>query len=81
MAAQGGATSTGAIAAKSSRAILLAGHADYVSAQVIDRHALVPGDTLQGPAIIEQSDTTTLIEPGWSGRVADNQVLLLTRQA
>lgn len=81
VAAQGGARSTGAIAAKSSRAILLAGHADYVSAQVIDRHALVPGDTLQGPAIIEQSDTTTLIEPGWSGRVADNQVLLLTRQA
>ena len=70
----------GAITAKSSRAILLAGLEDYVSAQVYDRDALIVGDTLRGPAIIEQSDTTTLIEPGWTGQVADHQVLLLTRQ-
>ena len=64
---------------KSSRRILLAGHADFVTAQVIDRDGLAPGDTLHGPAIVEQSDTTTLIEPGWTGRVADNEVLILTR--
>ena len=81
VAAPGAGRAGGALAAKSSRAILLAGLEDYVSAQVVDRDALIPGDTLHGPAIVEQSDTTTLIEPGWSGRVADNEVLLLTRQA
>ena len=65
--------------AKRSRRILLAGLDDYVSAQVIDRDSLRPGDTLHGPAIVEQSDTTTLIEPGWTARVADNEVLLVTR--
>lgn len=69
----------GAKAAKGSRQILLAGSEDYVSAQVYDRNGLAPGDAVRGPAIVEQSDTTTLIEPGWTGRVADNEVLLLTR--
>jgi N-methylhydantoinase A len=65
---------------KSNRRILLAGHEDFVTAQVIDRDGLAPGDTLRGPAIVEQSDTTTLVEPGWTGRVADNEVLILTRE-
>ncbi|MFN0161762.1 MAG: hypothetical protein ACKVQQ_11070, partial [Burkholderiales bacterium] len=52
-----------------------------VAAQVYDRDGLAPGDAVSGPAIIEQSDTTTLIEPGWTGRVADNEVLILKRDA
>ncbi len=67
-------------AGKSNRRILLAGYEDFVTAQVIDRDGLAPGDTLQGPTIVEQSDTTTLVEPGWTGRVADNEVLILTRE-
>ena len=51
-----------------------------MSAQVVDRDGLEPGDILHGPAIVEQSDTTTLIEPGWTARVADNEVLLVTRE-
>ena len=30
--------------------------------------------------IIEQPDTTTLIEPGWRAEVADNEVLLISRE-
>jgi hypothetical protein len=28
---------------------------------------------------VEQDDTTTLVEPGWTGMVLDNGNLLLTR--
>ena len=62
------------------RSILLADIDHPVEAQVVDRDRLSPGDTLQGPVIVEQSDTTTLIEPGWSGRVAPDLSLILTRQ-
>lgn len=66
-------------AAKRSRRILLADSEDFVTAQVVERDGLGAGDVLHGPAIVEQSDTTTLIEPGWTARVADNEVLILTR--
>ncbi|MGD9946231.1 MAG: hydantoinase/oxoprolinase family protein [Burkholderiaceae bacterium] len=65
---------------KGTRDILLEGKADFVTAEVHDRDGLAPGDLIQGPAIIEQSDTTTLIEPGWQARVADNEVLLVTKR-
>jgi N-methylhydantoinase A/oxoprolinase/acetone carboxylase beta subunit len=49
-----------------------------VTAAVYDRAALVPGASIVGPAIVEQSDTTVLIEAGWHGTVAPNGTLLLT---
>ena len=67
--------------AKGQRRILLAGCADFVDALIHDRDALAIGAIVSGPAIVEQSDTTTLIEPGWTGRVADHEVLILTRDA
>ena len=36
---------------------------------VYDRAALQAGNELSGPAIIQQYDATTIVEPGWSGRV------------
>ena len=33
-----------------------------------------------GPAIIEQPDTTTVIEPDWTARVVPGLSLLLTRK-
>ena len=71
----------GARAEKGSRRVLLAGARDYVDARIVDRDGLAPGDTIAGPAIIEQSDTTTLVDPGWTARVTDNGVLLMTRDA
>jgi N-methylhydantoinase A len=69
-----------ASASKGTRRILLQGSDDYVDAAVLDRNALVPGQAISGPAIVEQSDTTTLIEPGWRAEVADNEVLILRRE-
>jgi N-methylhydantoinase A len=65
-------------ARKGTRRILLGGAADFVAAEVYDRDGLAPGQAIRGPAIVEQSDTTTLVEPGWTARVADNEVLLVT---
>lgn len=44
---------------------------------VYDREHLHPGHVLRGPAIVEQSDSTTLIPPGWLGTVDrfDNLIL------
>jgi N-methylhydantoinase A len=38
-------------------------------APVHDRAALGAGDTIDGPAIIEQDDSTTILLPGWTARV------------
>ncbi len=50
-----------------------------VAATLYDRAALPEGTTIDGPAIVEQSDTTTLVEPGWSATVAAGGTLILTR--
>ena len=36
---------------------------------VYDRTALAPGDTLAGPAIVAEDETSTLIGPGWRARI------------
>lgn len=50
---------------------------DNVEAEVpiFDRDALPAGSIFQGPAIVEQVDTTVLVEPGWQCRVAAGGVL------
>ena len=65
-------------ARKGTRDILLEGAADFVAAAVYDRDGLAPGDVVEGPAIVEQTDTTTLIEPGWQAKVVQNEVILMT---
>jgi N-methylhydantoinase A len=59
--------------------ILLPEHKTPVEAAVYDRAALKPDDTIVGPAIIEQDDTTTLVTPGWRGRVDRLGNLVLER--
>ena len=61
------------------RDILVAGEAAPVTAIVYDRDALGSGFRFAGPAIVQQSDTTTLIEPGWDGLVDEAGNLILTR--
>jgi N-methylhydantoinase A len=49
-----------------------------VDARVISRGALSPGDKFDGPALVEQSDTTTLLEPGDHAHIDDNHNLIIT---
>lgn len=43
----------------------------FIEASIYDRQLLNPGDRLDGPAIVEQLDSTTVVAPGWTGQVDD----------
>lgn len=58
---------------------ILVGTGEPVTATVYDRAVLPTGFNFAGPAIIEQSDTTTLVTPGWRGRVDDGGNVILER--
>ena len=61
------------------RRVMLPESDDYIEAAIFEREALMVGDEIEGPAIVEQLDTTTLIEPGWRASVEVSGNLLLTR--
>src|SRR5436190_4508444 len=50
----------------------------FVEAPVFDRYALVPGDVIPGPAIVEEREATTVVPPGDTLRVDENLNLRLT---
>jgi N-methylhydantoinase A/oxoprolinase/acetone carboxylase beta subunit len=62
-----------------SRRVLIDATTGFETAAVYDRAALIAGAELAGPAIVEQSDTTTIIPTGWCGRVGSGGNLLLER--
>jgi N-methylhydantoinase A len=59
--------------------ILLPEHQQAVDATVYERAALNAGRAFDGPAIVEQDDTTTLLLPGWRAHVDDRGNLMLER--
>jgi N-methylhydantoinase A len=63
-------------AIKGRRRLHLAGK-DSANAVLYERDRLDIGATISGPAIIEQFDSTTVIPPGWSGRVDAYRNLIL----
>lgn len=71
---------TGGKPQKATRRVLTAGQAGFADAAILDRGAMPAGFTFKGPAIVEQSDTTTLVEPGWHGAVDQAGNLILTWQ-
>lgn len=68
-------------ALKGTRSIRCVGAGLSLEAGIYDLRALGPDLVIDGPAIIEQSDTTLLIEPGWRARVATGGTLLVERIA
>ncbi len=48
--------------------------------QLVDRASLRPGDLLDGPALVAQLDSTTVIAPGWAATVDGQGNLLLERR-
>jgi N-methylhydantoinase A/oxoprolinase/acetone carboxylase beta subunit len=63
---------------KSERKILAGTGGGYITAKVYERHALPLGTLVEGPAIIEQADTTIVVEPGWRAEVGKGGNLLIT---
>jgi N-methylhydantoinase A len=51
---------------------------EMISCPIYQRDHLPIGATLAGPAVIEQADTTTLVEPGMTVNVDTDGNLILT---
>ena len=43
----------------------------FVSCDIYHREQLAPGSTIDGPAILENVDSTVVIDPGWRARIDD----------
>ena len=50
---------------------------DAVSTGIYDRTRLAPGDLINGPAVIEQLDSTTVVWPHQTARVDEYSNLIL----
>lgn len=66
-------------ARKGERPILTAESGRFIPASIYDRPSLPIGAEIRGPAVVEQADTTTLMEPGWRATVIENGTLIITR--
>ena len=69
---------TGGDPLKGTRKILLPERRAAREVPVYDREAMPVDMTFEGPVIVEQIDTTTLIQTGWRCRVLADGTLLLT---
>ena len=52
-----------------------------VEASIYDRAVIGEGGRVDGPAIIEQPDTTTFLLPGWSAQADSLGTLHIRREA
>jgi N-methylhydantoinase A len=59
------------------RPVRLDSASTFVNASIHDRDGLTTGALINGPAIVEQADTTTLIEPRWQATVDTKGNLVL----
>ncbi len=66
-----------ALAPKSTREAYFPEARGYVDTPVYDRYALQPGAAFQGPAIIEERESTTVAGPGAMLRVDDRLTLIM----
>jgi N-methylhydantoinase A len=53
------------------------GAAGFVDTRVIDRYALLAGNVIEGPAVVEERESTAVIPPGMEGKVDDFGNLVL----
>jgi N-methylhydantoinase A len=67
------------VSQKGRRRVLFPGEASWLDMPIHDRALLASAEHLVGPAIIEQTDATTLLPQGWSAEVLAGGALLLTR--
>ncbi|HTI54111.1 MAG TPA: hydantoinase/oxoprolinase family protein, partial [Verrucomicrobiae bacterium] len=73
--AEGGASAAPAL--KGHRDVWFAEAAGFRSTRVLDRGKLLRGNVIDGPAIIEEPDASTLVHPGWTATVDEHGNLAL----
>ena len=59
--------------------MVLSDSIEPVLAKIYDRELLSSGDLIEGPAIIEQADTTTLVANHWRAIVHESEDIILTK--
>ncbi|MDW8359212.1 MAG: hydantoinase/oxoprolinase family protein [Candidatus Caldarchaeum sp.] len=52
---------------------------DFVEASVVRREYLGVGDVVEGPAIVEEYDSTTVVPPGWRAVVDETGCMVMRR--
>jgi len=57
---------------------VLVGDGRWADAAVLFRRDLAVGFSIEGPAIIEEPDSTTYVPPGFEARLHPSQCLILT---
>jgi N-methylhydantoinase A/oxoprolinase/acetone carboxylase beta subunit len=60
---------------KGHRAVLFEIARGFETTVIYDRSSLAPGQVVEGPAIIEQPDTTTIVPSGWRAQILANGIL------
>ena len=78
-AAAGGGAASGAV--KTRRRAWFAEAQGWVDTPVYDRYALGPGTTFEGPAIVEERESTAVIGPGARCRVDDGRSIVVEMPA
>ncbi|MCZ6557306.1 MAG: hydantoinase/oxoprolinase family protein [SAR324 cluster bacterium] len=66
-------------AVKGTRQLWFRGKGEEIECVVYDRYRLRGGDTLQGPALVEEMDSNTVILPGYGARVDEHGNLVISR--
>ena len=64
---------------KTERPVGFLGYRDMIQSKIYVRDNLKFGKTLPGPCVVEQSESTTIVPPGWSVSVDERYNLLLKR--
>ena len=49
----------------------------FAQAQVLDRYRLNPGTTVEGPAVVEERESTVVVGPGGRGRIDPSGALVV----
>ena len=73
--AEGGPSAASGL--KGRRNIWFAEAAGFRPTQVLDRGKLLRGNVIDGPAIVEEPDASTLVHPGWTATVDEHGNLVL----
>ena len=60
---------------------VLASAGRWVDARIANRDTLAVGEVLDGPAVIEEADSTTWVPPGFTALVHESQCLIIARRA
>ena len=65
---------------KAERPVFIPSEGAFRPVPVWDRYALAPGWRTEGPAVIEEIESTTVVTPAFDARVDDGLNIVLTRR-